>query len=214
MAIEKSWSAVAPQLFTADGTALGIVTVASTAGFKVKQTVVVVNPPVFPATVPTQKQVQVKRVISSTQLIVGPLLSSLQPAYKQEGASLLSRREDISAFTVALGAYIYAEEQPKAVLKPDDIIQAVYDQEPAVAIRTTGVDQFGNYYTSTNPFPVNVITGGGGGTIPTTWYDIAMSYDSSNNLTQVIYYSAPSVIERTLTLSYDSNNNLINVLAS
>jgi hypothetical protein len=150
MAIEKSWTVVAPQPFTADGTTLGEVRLASTAGFKVKQTVGIqssAQPPIA---------VQVKRVVSPTLLIVGPLAESLQPPQRQQGNQLLSVRSDISAYLVADGAFIYAAEQPKANLKPDDIWQAVYDQEPAVALRTTQVDQFGNYWTPANPFPVAI----------------------------------------------------------
>lgn len=241
MAIEKSWPAVAPQLLTVDGNTLGVVNVASTAGFKVKQTVTIANG--APST--QQIQVQVKRVVSSTQLIVGPLLQSLQPPYKQEGASLLSKRENISAYTVVAGAYIYAAEQPKAVLTMADIVQAVYRQEPGTTIGVELDDEFGNPYNSSNPLPVafdgtieigevevigsngntlepnpdgslNVVveSGGGGGTIPNTWSDIKLAYDSNNNLIQVQFYSAPSIVERTLTLSYDSNDNLTDVLPS
>jgi hypothetical protein len=150
LAIEKAWAAVPPQLFTADGTTLGVVTVANTSGFKVKQLVTIANG--APSTLSVQ--VQVRRVLSSTQLIVGPNPATLQPPFKQEGASLLSKRYDISAFTVAAGAYIYAGELPKVIIPIPDVVAAVYDQEPTVAIRTTGVDQFGNYYSDTNPLPV------------------------------------------------------------
>ena len=103
MAIEQSWAAVPPQLFTANGTSLGVVTVASVAGFKVKQVVVIQS--VTPA---AQCQVQVRRVISPTQLIVGPIPENIQPTFKQQGSSLLSVRQDISAFTIASGAFIFA----------------------------------------------------------------------------------------------------------
>lgn len=144
MAIEKKWPAVAPRLFTTNGTAQGVITLENTKGFKVKQKVVLVNPSLPVAT--QSKVLQVKRVTKTT-LIVGPIPS-------QVGQSQLSVREDISSFTTAVGAYVYAEEQDKANLKPDDIIQAVYDQEPAVAIRTVFVDQEGDYYDDGNPLPI------------------------------------------------------------
>jgi hypothetical protein len=150
LAIEKSWEAVPPQLLTSNGTTLGVVNVASAAGFKVKQLVTIAN--AFPSTLSVQAQI--KRVVSPGQFIVGPVPLSLQPAYKQEGASLLSRRLDISAYTVSAGAYVYAAESPKVILPIPDIAQAVYEQEPTCAIRTTGVDQFGNFYTDSNPLPV------------------------------------------------------------
>jgi hypothetical protein len=209
MAIEKFWPAVPPQLFTADGTTLGVVTIGNTAGFKVKQNVTIQS------TSPNDEvNVQVKRVLSSTQLIVGPVPESLQPPIKQQGNTLLSVREDISNFTTASGAFIYAGEQPKVIVPMADIVQAVYRQEPGTTIGVEIDDQYGNPVSLDNPLPVVVTSGSGGGTIPTTWSDIKLAYDSNNNLIQVQFYSAPSVVERTLTLSYDSEDNLIDVLPS
>jgi hypothetical protein len=148
MAVEQKWLAVPPQLFTADGSTLGIITVANTAGFKVKQRAVV------SAVSQPDLQVQIKRVISQTQMIVGPLPESINPVNKRQGSQLLSVRSDLSAYTLAIGAYVYADEQEKAKLNPDDIWQAVYEQEPTVAIRTLQVDQWGNPYSNTNPVPV------------------------------------------------------------
>lgn len=230
-AIEKQWPAVAPQLFTADGTAQGVVTVANSTGFKVKQQIVIV------ATGLPNLTVKIMRFISPTQFYVGPT----NPTAGQG----LTGRTNISAYTVLLGAYVYAETQPKVTIRPDDIIQAVYRQEPGTTIGVELDDEWGNPYNAENPIPVtfdgtievgevevigsngnilepnpdgsiNVVveSGSGGGTIPSTWSDIKLAYDSNNNLIQVQFYSAPSVVERTLTLSYDSNDNLIDVLPS
>src|SRR5271166_2542925 len=108
MAIEQSWGAVAPQLFAANGTTLGVVTIGNTAGFKVKQQIVI------SATGLPDLILQCKRVSSETQLIVGP-------GGLKIGQSSLSARTDISAYTTALGAFIYAAEQPKVVVRPDDV---------------------------------------------------------------------------------------------
>jgi hypothetical protein len=151
MAVEQKWLAVPPRLFTANGSNLGIITIADDAGFKVKQRIVIC------ATGLPSLQVQVKRVICPGTIIVGPLPEQLT-ASRQQGSSLLSVRSDISAYTVALGAFVYAEEQDKSKLKPDDIWQAVYDQEPTVALRHVMVDECGNYYTPTNPLPVAIDT--------------------------------------------------------
>ena len=268
MAVEKSWLAVAPQLFTADGNTLGIVNIASTAGFKVKQVVVISQG--TPSTLHTLAQV--KRVVSSTQMIVGPIPDSLQPPQKQQGSSLLSKRLNISAYTVASGSYVYAEELPKVIVPMPDILQAVYRQEPGTTIGVEIDDQFGTPISAENPLPVSfdgtiaigdvsIVEGGntmvvnpdgsinvdatieGGaveikgltgnimavnpdgsinvdatvtipsGTIPTTWTEIDMDYDSNNNLIEVQYYNGVPV-ERTLTLSYDANNNLKKVIPS
>ena len=129
-AIEKSWPAVAPQLFTADGTVHGVITVADSRGFKVKQQVALV------ATGQPNINVKIMRFISPTQFYVGPV--------NPKAGQGLTGRQDISAYTVANGAYIYAEEQPKVTIKPEDIIQAVYRQEPGTTIGVEIDDQFGN----------------------------------------------------------------------
>lgn len=131
MAIEQKWASVSPQLFTVDGTQFGVIKIASVAGFKVKQKVAIVCP-----TQPNL-QLQVKRVIGPDTLIVGPFPTT-------QSTNGLTSRTDLSAYTVALGAYIYAEEQDKSKLKPEDIIQAIYRQEPGTTIGVEIDDQFGN----------------------------------------------------------------------
>lgn len=200
MAIEQSWSTVAPQAFTSDGTDLGVVTIGNTAGFKVKQQIIVSMPGLPDLTL------QCKRVSSPTQLIVGPIPT-------KQGQSLLSVRTDISAYTVLGGAFIYAEEQPKVVVKPDDIEKAVYEQEPTVGLRSVLVDQYGSFYTEVNPLPVSATINVSPGTIPLNWTEIDLSYDINNNLTEVDY-KVPASADVILTLSYDINNNLTKVVAS
>ena len=142
MAVEQKWLAVSPQLFTASGSTLGIITIADTAGFKVKQRVII------SATGQPDLTVQCKRVISNTQLIVGPMPT-------QQGRQSITTRSDVSAYTTGNGAFIYAEEQDKSKLTMEDMLAAVYEQEPTVAIRVLGVDQYGNPYTAVNRFPVD-----------------------------------------------------------
>ncbi len=131
MAIEKKWPAVPPQLFAVDGSSQGVIKVASAAGYKVKQKVVV------SATGQPTLQIQVKRVIGPDTIIVGPFPTKV-------GQSLLTVRQDLSLYTTASGAMIFAEEQDKAVLKPEDIFQSVYRQEPGTTIGVEIDDQFGN----------------------------------------------------------------------
>ena len=66
-------------------------------------------------------EVKIMRFISPTQFYVGPKVPTA-------GQGLQSRA-DISAYTVAAGAYVYAAEQDKVTIKPDDIWQAIYRQE-------------------------------------------------------------------------------------
>lgn len=130
MAIEQKWPAVPPSLFTANGDAYGNIQIANTAGFKVKQAVTI------KATGLPDLFVQVKRA-TRTRLIVGPIQAV-------PGKESLQSRTDLSLYTVAAGAFIFAEEQVKAKIKPDDIIQAVYRQEPGTTIGVEIDDQYGN----------------------------------------------------------------------
>lgn len=138
MAIERKWLAVQATAFTADGTALGVVTVADTAGLKVKQFVV------LKATTKPELSLQVKRVLSPTQLIVGPPDNKIAP----------NIFTDISAYTLALGANISAAEQNKSNIPIDDHRTAVYEGDPTVADRVIQVDQYGRFYDANNPMPI------------------------------------------------------------
>jgi hypothetical protein len=127
---------VAPKLLTVSGNSEGIVKVSSTAGFKVKQIAIIQAPSLPPL------QVKIQRVVSKTEMIVGPAGPLIQ------GKQNMNTRVNISIYTVALGSFIFAAEQDKAKLKPDDILQAIYDQEPVVGIRSILIDQFGEYFDS------------------------------------------------------------------
>lgn len=156
MAFERAWQSIGPVAFTATGGADGTVTISSVEGFKVKQSIVI------SATSLPDLKLEVKRVISSTKLIVGPVVTT----------GKMTARQDISAYSMANLATIRAEEQKKAVLPATDIIQAVYEQEPTVAIRTLGVDYTGRPYTNDNPLPVNASVSIGDVSIGTDGYDL------------------------------------------
>lgn len=146
MAIEKSWERQGPANFTADGGADGVVSLSSVECFKVKQRVKISSA--------TQSDLvlEIKKVISYTQLIVGPVRDKTHPGKPKH--NILSR-SDISAYTLADGASITAAEQPKAgPSSTGDIFKATYEQEPTVALRTIGVDKIGNPWDSTNPLPI------------------------------------------------------------
>ena len=139
MALEKKWNAVAPQAFTIDGNNLGIVTVADTAGFKTKQAAY------LRSNTSPDKAVQIKRVLSPTKLVVGLI--------DQKIASWVPL--DISAYTVASGAVIGAEEQDKIANPPDgDHYKAIYEADPIVADRVIWVDKYGQFYDADNPLPI------------------------------------------------------------
>jgi len=138
MALEKAWGLVPPQLFTSDGTQFGEITVANTAGFKVKQTAY------LKATGLPDLPVQIKRVLSSTLLVVG----TVNNAQIAQWPPL-----NVTAYTVARNAAIGAQIQPKSNPTVDDIMKAVYETDPTVALRVIFTDQYGNLYSDENPLP-------------------------------------------------------------
>lgn len=140
MAMERTWNVVPPQTLTANGTTLGVVTVADTAGFYIKQDAYLTNSSGPSSNLP----VQIKRILGSTTMVVGPIdnkITSFKPL-------------DVSAYTVASGAQIGAQEQPKNKVPDGDHYLAVYEGDPINADRVISVDQHGDHYSSTNPVPV------------------------------------------------------------
>lgn len=144
MALEGKMSAVTPQPFTADGTPQGVITVANTAGFRTKQVAYIINNTFASPTTGKPLAVQVKRVLSPTKLIVGLI--------DQKIASWMPL--DISAYLVADGAAIGAEEQNKNNIPWEDHYRAVYESDPVVADRVVFVDKYGNFYDNNNPMPI------------------------------------------------------------
>jgi hypothetical protein len=138
LATEKAWLAVPASDFTADGTQFGVVTIADTTGYKVKGYAFIA------ATGQNVQQLQIQRVISSTQLILGRLGTSPQP----------NQYVDLRAYTVASNATIGFPEQPKNKIKPDDIEQATYEADPTVAVRVIPVDPYGGLVGPDNPLAV------------------------------------------------------------
>ena len=144
--MERIWTTISPITFAANGGADGTVTIPNVCGFKVKQ-IVVISAVSLPDLV-----LEVKRVISPTKLLVGPKVTT----------GKMIARQNLSAYTTALIATIRAEEQPKVRIPPADAIQAAYEQEPTLAIRTLGVDCIGDPWGNDNPMPVSgtfVVTG-------------------------------------------------------
>lgn len=139
MAFEQKLAAVPPQAFTANGTSEGVVTVASTAGFYIKQFVNLQS-----NTIPSAG-FQVKKILSHTQFVIGPPDNSLKAPLKPI---------DISTYTVADSATISAPEQNNFQIKPDDHYATVFMPAPVMADRVIEVDPYGNPYGADNPLPV------------------------------------------------------------
>lgn len=139
MALERKWLAITATPLTANGTSIGVITVADTAGFRTKQTAYLVSNTKQPA------QFQVQEVLSPTQLVLGPV----GPKVGRQHFS------DLSGYLVADGAAVGAEEQDKKANPPDkDHYSAIYEADPVVADRVIFVDQYGRFYGPGNPLPI------------------------------------------------------------
>lgn len=141
MFIEKKWLRVLPRPLTADGTALGVVTVGSVCEFYVKQHIALKG-----TALPILK-VRIHRVLSDTQLLVGPVDGKI------------TDYTNVSLYTLAAASTIEAEEQDRAGIPAADRDRAVYAEEPIVATRNVLVDCEGDYYGPKNPMPVQLSNG-------------------------------------------------------
>jgi hypothetical protein len=137
---EKRLYAVPPQAFTADGDQFGKITIADTTKFVVGHIVVLTSNTTTPTVL------KVKRIISRTEMFVGPEKEPIQ------------NRSDISAFLVADGAAVKAAEQPRPTIPEQEIERNTYAEEPTVARRVSLVDPMGDQYDYSNPIPVTVDT--------------------------------------------------------
>jgi hypothetical protein len=122
--LEKFYKEIPSQLFTANGTSNGVVTIASTAFFKLGQLIVILNP-----SLPSAAG-EIKAIISDTQMAVGP-----------QGSNP-NMRIDLSAYDTA--STISAPEQQRPTIATQDIERYTYEEAPIVARRTIPVDDTGN----------------------------------------------------------------------
>src|SRR5690606_32640412 len=94
--------------------------------FKVKQQIIIKSNTQGPTT-----DLEVKRITDVNTIEIGP-------------KGKIDARTDLSMFTVADAAQIFANEQHRPSIPQEEIIRAVYEEEPVVAYRVIGVDQNGN----------------------------------------------------------------------
>jgi hypothetical protein len=155
---EKRFAAISLQPFIANGTSSGVITVVDASFFKVKQEVIVQA-----NTLPNLDSIEVKEVISATQLRVGP-----------KGTSIVgpASQIDLSLYTTALSAGIFSNEQKRPIIKEEEFNRAVYEEEPTVAIRSFLVDKLGRGYNDDNPLPVNASVSIGDITIGTDGFNL------------------------------------------
>jgi hypothetical protein len=134
MFIEKKLKAVPPRLLTANGAPTGLVTVADTRGFFVKQKISLSSNTQAPL------QLEIKRFVSINSFFVGP-------------PGGIGQRQNVSMYLVADGATIEASEQDRPGVPDADRDRATYVEEPIVARRVIAVDEYGRYYNNENPLP-------------------------------------------------------------
>lgn len=134
--IEKFWAAIGPMPLIAPGTTTGRLTVASTAGLRVKMVVTLTDP-----AIPAPLRLEIKRVISQTQFDVGEVGKSI------------SNRYDVSAYGVT--SLVRTMEQGRNAIPENEIDRATYEEEPVVARRVIGVDSLGRPWSQSNPMPVD-----------------------------------------------------------
>lgn len=133
---EKRLKAIPSRPFVANGTSDGIVTIANTIPFKVKQEVILTANTLQPL------ELEVKKVLDSTTLVVGPRSANI------------NQTTDISSFTTILSAAIFANEQKRPAVPYEEHERANYEEEPVVADRVILVDELGEKYNQTNRLPV------------------------------------------------------------
>lgn len=179
--LEKRLYAVPPQLFTADGTTTGRITVTNSGLFKVKQVVIVGNNTLQPL------QLEVKRIDNINTIYVG------LPGQN------IDQRSDMSSYTVANGAFILANEQKRPSVPQEEIIRAVYEEEPVVAYRVIGVDQFGN-----------TVNWAEDGLVPQEFDDVVLTRDLDEDIIEAEFYLRGQEI-RDLELTYNLAKSLIRV---
>ena len=114
------------------------ITVSSTLGLKVKQVITLSKAGV------TSQQFEIKRVFSSTMIMVGPIGKNIK---------------ETSEAVLFNGGSLAAHEQSRNKLGDAPIMRAVYEEEPTIALRTVSVDAFGNFFSLDNPIPVQLSDG-------------------------------------------------------
>lgn len=141
MALERRWRQVSPRSFVEDGKENGEVVLNDTIYLRVKQKVVV------RALGEDDLVLEVKRVSSPTRVVLGP------------DDNNINTRIDLTAYTVAKTASLSAQEQDKKVPGDKDQMKHSYEQEPILARRVIHVDPYGDFYTVSNPMPVQLSNG-------------------------------------------------------
>lgn len=178
--LEKRFIAVPPQYFTVDGGADGSLKVIYSGFFKVKQQIIIVSNTQQPL------EVEIKRIVDTTTILVGP-------------KGKIDSRSDLSTYLVADQANIKANEQVRPSIPQEEIIRAVYEEEPVVAYRVIPVDQNGN--------TINVSEDG---LVPQEFDDVQLTRDLDEDIVEAQFFLRGTEV-RDLELTYNTAKSLIRV---
>lgn len=179
--LEKRFIAVPPQAFTADGTANGVVKVVYSGFFKVKQQIIITSGSQGPTT-----DLEIKRITDINTIEVGP-------------KGPIDKRANLSAYTVLGGATIFANEQHRPLIPQEEVVRAVYEEEPVVAYRVIGVDKEGN-----------TVDWSEDGLVPQEFDDVILTRDLDEDIIQAEFYLRGQEV-RDLELTYNLAKSLIRV---
>lgn len=179
--LEKRFAAVPPQLFTADGTTNGVIKVVYSGFFKVKQQIIIKSNTQGPTT-----DLEVKKITDVNTIEVGP-------------KGKITDRADLSMYTAANQAVIFANEQHRPLIPQEEVIRAVYEEEPVVAYRVIGVDQSGN-----------TVNWSEDGLVPQEFDDVVLTRDLDEDITKAEFYLRGTEI-RDLELTYNLAKSLVRV---
>ena len=186
MASERKLDRVQVTPFTLVGGNDGTVTVSSTSGFKVKASVVI------SAVTFQDLTLEVKAVISETQLIVGL-------------PGNINNRYDLSGYTTFLNSAIFQPSQDRPKVPRDDQDRATYESEPTLARRVIMVDELGNLHSDKNPITVtskeSLLSG-------LSYDDLRATYPDS--VTENYSYYLKDVLVATVQVTYtDSTKDIL-----
>ena len=137
MAYEREWEAVAPKLFTANGTANGEIHLLDTKGFRLRQIV---------------------RVTSATQEAIDLIVRRVDPTKLIVSKNSDPGVHDLTRFLIADGATVEALPQGKKDIPFEEQEANRYEPGPTNAKRVILVDPVtGEVYNGDNPFPVDAV---------------------------------------------------------
>ena len=179
--LEKRFTAVAPQLFTADGTTNGVIKVVYSGFFKVKQQIIIKSNTQGPTT-----DLEVKKIVDVNTIEIGP-------------KGKIDLRADLSMYTTVDAAHIFANEQHRSLIPQEEVIRAVYEEEPVVAYRVIGVDQNGN-----------TVNWSENGLVPSEFDDVLLTRDLDEDIVGIKFYLRGTEI-RDLELTYNVAKSLVRV---